>query len=163
AAAPGEYITFRMRQRLAALNYAVQAYPPPTNPEKKRFLGGMHFKLAQLYRINSDIDLYRDHLLIARDLIGRADFSPQDDLQLTKLDAEIEKFKKSLDDENQERPLNPAEKADLCLRRGYTGMGIAYLNEFAETNQQAVRGNLVDLYNRVGQPDQAYDIIASLN
>ena len=68
---PRAYLDYRARQRLTALNYAIQTTPPPSNADEKQGLAQLHVRVAQIYRSTGDVDMERDHLDAAVKLVAR--------------------------------------------------------------------------------------------
>ena len=55
----------RFRQRVAALNFAIQTTPPPETTEGREDLFNLHIQLFELYMPANFIDLARDQLKAA--------------------------------------------------------------------------------------------------
>src|SRR5262249_6782099 len=55
----------RFRQRVTALNFAIQTTPPPRNVEERNVLFALNLELYQLYRSVNFFDLARDRLRAA--------------------------------------------------------------------------------------------------
>ncbi|HEU5117299.1 MAG TPA: hypothetical protein VFT74_11600, partial [Isosphaeraceae bacterium] len=86
---PVDYLTFRYRQRVAALNLAIQTWPPPKSLSETSELVDLRMNLFQLYLNNQAFDLARDQLQAIRDLVG-SDFPEAYSEQLEGLNQRIE-------------------------------------------------------------------------
>ncbi len=158
---PNDYLNFRARQRITALNYAIQTTPPPLNADQKRNLATTHFDLAAVHRAVGDLDLERDNLEAAQALLGADEF-PSGELQrLEGLDEGIERFRDDLQKFATEVGADGIQKATRAVQAGFPGIA---LRELEDAESQGVSTDrilmiLVDLYNRTGQPEKANERI----
>ena len=72
---------------------------------------------------------------------------------------------KQINDAAIERQAGQLQLADMALRGGLVGLGIAKLEEArdAGASKQAVNPGLLDEYCRIGQPDRALDLTSGEN
>jgi tetratricopeptide (TPR) repeat protein len=156
-AAPTDYINFRTRQRVTALNYAIQTTPHPRTDEEKGDLANLHLRLARLFRQSGDLDFERDNLAAARDLVVAALFPPEELKRLEALDDNIEKFKEDLQKLTTDRNLTPMQRASRAQSYGFTGIALHELEDAESQGVSAdeVLASIVNLDLRTGQPDRA--------
>ena len=155
--------SLRIQQRITALNFAIQAAPPPVNAEARELLRRMNLELAQLYDVIGAYDLERDRLAKAREYGDAEDFGAEAVRRLEQLDAAIAEARAQMDEvgaEGQGTP-GPIARANLAQQRGMIGMAIAELKdvEAQGLRPEAVRARLVDLYCQVGQADKAQELV----
>lgn len=158
-----QYDSFRFRQRLTALNFAIRTSPPPRTTQEKQELASLNYQLANLYLGNQALDLARDRLKAVRELVGPADFPENMQQQLDQLNEQVEQFQSRLEDLSTSQPVGPIEKANAAAQSGFLGLAIDQLlaAESAGISQAQVRAFLIDLYCRVGQPDEAFNMMES--
>ncbi len=156
-----QYDSFRFRQRLASLNFAVRTTPPPRTDAERQELAGLNYQLFNLYLNNQALDLARDRLRTVRELVGSAEFPDGMQQQLDQLNERVEQFQARLDDTASSQPIGPIEKANAAAQSGFPGLAIDQLlaAESAGISQAQVRAFLIDLYCRVGQPDEAFNMM----
>ena len=162
AVTPRDYLNFRSRQRATALNYAIQTTPPPTGADEKRVLADLHYELALVQRTAGQLDLERENLAAARDLVGSENFSPPEIQRLELLDDAIQRFKDDLISYTTETGADGQQRALRALNLGFPGLA---LQELEEAENQGVSTDrilamLVDLYCSTGQPEKANERIS---
>ena len=158
-AAPTDYLMFRLGQRIAVLNYAIQSTPPPRTDDAKDELGDLHRELASLFRSAGDIDLERRELQAAKELKRPGEF-PEDEAQrLEALDRAIEELEGRLNDVSAEQQAGPLQRAQIALQAGAPGIAVAELEEAENSgiSPPGVKPQLIDLYCRIGEPDKAFE------
>ena len=161
-----EVLNTRFRQRVTALNYAIQTTPPPKTPEARRELQSLNLDLFQLFLQANFIDLARDRLQLALEPSDPSDFAPEQKAQfqqqLDQLNEAVKKIEDSLIDLQAERQAGPIEKAQFARSQGAPGLAIAELEEADRGNMgpAVVKPQLVDLYCNTGQPDKALELLA---
>lgn len=160
-ATPDQFIFFRYRQRVAALNFAIQLTPPPRTTDAKQGLALLHGQLADLYLGNQTLDLARDHLQAARDLVGPTAFGELRQQQLDQLIESVERFQAQLDEYAANQQAGPIQRANLAMQNGFLGLAIEELRaaESAGVSLLQVRPMLIDLYGRVGLPNEAFTLL----
>lgn len=151
---------FRFRQRVSALNFAIQTTPPPRDLAGRGQLAELNATLAQLYLGNRMFDLARDRLQTAHSLVGDelADELLQ---QLAQLGEQVEVFRTRLEDQAAAQPIGPFERANVAITNGFPGIAIEILRN-AETeglNPAQAKPILMDLYCQIGQPDEAFNLL----
>ncbi len=158
---PTQFIFLRYRQRIAALNFAIQTTPPPRNVAARGDLASLHAQIADLYLSNQAFDLARDHLRSARELVGPTEFGEVRQQQLDQLNEEIDRFQTQFEEETANMQAGPIQRASLAVQQGFLGLAIEELRaaESAGVSLIQVRPMLVDLYCRVGQPDEAFTLL----
>ncbi|MDB5352921.1 MAG: hypothetical protein JWN86_4168 [Planctomycetota bacterium] len=160
--APSDYLNFRAKQRATVLNYAIQTTPPPRDAAEREGLAEVYIRLARVFRSTGDLDLERDNLAAARDLVPSADFPPSELKRLEQLEDEIEKFKEDLQKFTTDRSADNLQRAARAMRAGFPGIA---QHELEEAESQGVSADqllsgLVSLYCRSGQPEKANDHLA---
>ncbi len=158
---PIEYLTFRYRQRLAELRFALQTAPPPRSMEEREARTSFLLELATMYDTNRAYDLARDYLVEARKIAPPGSLpAPQLD-RIAQIEEQLEQFRTQLDDMAAQGQINPIQRADFAVQAGFPGLAIEELlaSENAGVSPATVRWSLVDLYCLTGQPDKAYDLL----
>ena len=161
-----EVLNTRFRQRVTALNYAIQTTPPPKSAEARRELQRLHLAIFQLFMQAGYLDLSRDHLQTALDLNPPSDATTETTLQykkqLDQLTEAIEKINNDVLDLQVERQAGPIEKAMFARNQGAPGLAITELEEADRGNMSptVVKPQLVDLYCNTGQPDRALELLS---
>jgi tetratricopeptide (TPR) repeat protein len=154
-AVPAGLFNFRARQRITALNYAIQTTPPPRDANEKLVLADSYIRLALIHRRTGEVDLERDALAAARDLMP---FRLEDTKRLDQLDDSIARFKDDLQKAPAERNLSePIARANYAINAGFPGIAIHELEEAENTGVPLDQflSMLVNLYCRTGQPEKA--------
>lgn len=155
----------RFRQRVTALNFAIQTSPPPRSPEERQTLFQLNFELYQLYMSVNFRDLARDRLqaALANATQEVPAFRSQMNQEFGLLDDEIKQLQDNLSEMVAEQQTSPLARADIALRNGAPGLAIQEYEEALQLNVavSAVKPNLVDLYCDTGQPEKALDIVTS--
>jgi hypothetical protein len=159
--APGSYRNLRLRQRAAALNFAIQTAPPPGDDDDRAQLADLNFALATLYQETRAFDLERDRLQAVRDLLPAGRFPEPLQQRLAQLNEQIDAFQKDLEDFALANQANPVQRAEMAIQAGFPGIAIDELLavEGSGISLAAVRWMLVEQYCQTGQPDKAYDLI----
>ncbi len=160
-----QYLTFRYRQRIAALNYAIQTTPPPNTLDARRELASLNVELSMLHQSRQAFDLERDRLQAARNLLPASEFPEELRQRLAQLNESIEQFQQQLADFAAAQSAGPVERAQLAQQNGFPGIAIEELlaAESSGVSMAAVRWRLVDLYCQIGQPDEAYNLLDTTN
>jgi hypothetical protein len=157
---------FRFRQRLASLYYAIQTAPDPQDIDARRLQAGLHLSLADLYLGNQVLDLAVEHLRQARALLPPAELPEAVQLQLDQLSEQAEAARAQLDDlaAQDQAYANPVALATQAVQFGLLGLAIEQLNsvEGFGISEVQVRPLLVDLYCRVGRPDEAFNLLETI-
>jgi tetratricopeptide (TPR) repeat protein len=161
-----ENLMNRFRQRVTALNFAIQTTPPPQSEDARRELFELNMQLVQLYMSVNFRDLARDRLKTALELSQPENFlAPETRAQLSEqlnqLDQMIKQVQDRLDDQALESQASPVDQAFFARQQGAVGEAI---NKFAEAERNGVstmvvKPQLVDLYCATGQPDKALDLL----
>jgi tetratricopeptide (TPR) repeat protein len=160
SAIPEAYLNFRMRQRAAALNFAIQATPPPRSDDARAFLAQLHGYLADLYQGRGYYDLARDQLAKVKELLPADLWKPELQARLDQLDEGVKRVEAALDQLTEERQAGPLQLVDPALREGCLGLAIAKLDEAEASGvgQGALKARLLDLYCQAGWPDRALEL-----
>ena len=161
-----ERLINRFRQRVTALNFAIQTTPPPQSEADRRELFELNMQLYQLYVSANFRDLARDRLKTALELSQDASFlsaemRTQITEQLSQLDQIVKQVQDRLDDMAIESQASPIEQAMFARQQGAVGEALNKLAE-AERNGMSplqVKPQLIDLYCATGQPDKALDLL----
>ena len=156
-AIPGDYLAFRARARITALNYAIQTTPPPTNADSKITLAKSYQRLAALHRGMRDLDLERDALAAEQDLLPSGDFPDEESKRLIQLDDDIRRFKDYLLKAGNDTTLDEVARANIAERSGFPGLALAELEEAENRGVplDKILNMMVGLYCRTGQPEKA--------
>lgn len=151
------------RQRLAALNYAIQTTPPPKSQEERQALISLHFDLYSAYLQLGFVDLARDQLQAALNLAKSDDLTQEARLQqsnqLTQLNERVKQIENVLNELQLERQAGPIEKAQYALGQGAPGLALIEFEEADRANMapMIVKPQLIELYCATGQPDRALE------
>jgi tetratricopeptide (TPR) repeat protein len=160
-----EVLSTRFRQRVTALNYAIQTTPPPRSPEARRELQALNLEISQLFLQTGFVDVARDRLQIALEQSDPSDFTPEQraqlQQQLDQLNQRVQQIQDNLMDLQVERQAGPLEKAAYARGQGALGLAIGELEEAERGNMapMVVKPQLLDLYCDTGQPDKALDML----
>jgi tetratricopeptide (TPR) repeat protein len=163
-----ERLINRYRQRVTALNYAIQTSPTPVTDEGRDELFELNYQLFELYAMANVADLARDQLAAALAVNPTDEYLKQRNLarpalqaqvnQLTDVVNQIDSRMSDLEIEQQARPV---DLANFARQQGGVGLAIKRL-ETAETSGDpvaVVKPQLLDLYCNTGQPDKALDLL----
>ncbi len=158
----------RFRQRITALNYAIQTTPTPTTPEGRDELFDQNMQLHELYLAAGFRDLARDRLGIALELNPTEDHVPKEarlalQNQFNQLDEYVKKVERQMDDFSLEQQPRADALANYARQQGAIGLAINKLAD-AETSGDMtalVKPQLVDLYCDTGQPEKAMDLFVA--
>ncbi len=164
-ALPETYLNLRLRQQATALNFAIQATPPPPTEDGRKALARLHAELADVYQTRGYYDLARDQVLKIKELDPEAADRPEFQTRLRQFDSLVAQVEKGLEQMVEERQASPLQLVDPALREGCLGLAIAKLNEAEDTGtvQGAIKARLLDLECQAGWPDRALDILDTSN
>jgi tetratricopeptide (TPR) repeat protein len=162
-----ELLMNRFRQRVTALNYAIQTTPPPRSKEARQELFTLNLHLFQLYLSANARDLARDRLQTALDLTKSDDYPPPEvratyQTQLDQLNQLMDQVQERLLDLSLQGQASDVDQAFFALRQGAVGLAIT---QFAKAERESVslalvKPQLIDLYCLTGQPDKALDLLS---
>jgi len=156
---PMGFFSYRARQRITALNYAIQTTPKPRDATSRAALSESHMKLADLFRQTGDLDMERDNLAAARELYPPGTFPLDQSKRLDQLDDAIRNFNDRLEKASTQPGMegNQLARADFARQSGFTGIAIRELEEAENLGVPLDRylNTLVSLYCRTGQPEKA--------
>jgi tetratricopeptide (TPR) repeat protein len=162
-----DYLVNRFRQRITALNYAIQTSPPSQTKAARQALFNLNLELFQLYNAVSAADLGRDRLHAALEQAGTDDLVPPEikaqlQQQHDQLDQAVKRVEEQMEDMALESQAGPLEQGEFARQRGAAGLAIT---KFAEAERSgislaAVKPRLIDLYCMTGQPDKALDLLS---
>ena len=162
-----ELLMNRIQQRATALNYAILTTPPPRNSPDRVELGALNIELSQLYFQIGARDLARDRIKAVVEGSEPGDYSKEMMAQLQQQFSQIDKAVKEVDekiaDYEIEHSAGPVDRSTVALNQGNTSRAIDLLAE-AERNlvsTAVVKPRLVDLYCNTGQPEKAYELLAT--
>jgi hypothetical protein len=157
----------RFRQRVTALNYAIQTTPPPRSKAARQELQGLNVELFQLYLSVNFIDLARDRLQALLDRSAPDDFTPEQRSQLSQdhaqLNERVNAVQNALSEMEVEQQSNPIRMAAYAISQGAPGLAIHQLEEAERTgtNPALVKPQLIDLYCDTGQPEKAIEMFST--
>ena len=107
----------------------------------------------------------RDHLRNALDLVGSSEFRADLRDQLNRLNEQVELFRAQLTNLAASQPemANPFEQFQYALQNGYPGIALEMLEnaEGQGARPEQVLPIRVDLYNQIGRPELAFDLLES--
>jgi len=155
----------RFRERVTALNYAIQTTPPPKNPHDRRVLQSLNYDLHELFMAANYVDLARDRLKAVLEKSEPADFPAEFRTglvqQLGRLDEGVKQVQARMTDLSAEQQPGPLQLATYALGQGAPGLAIRELEEAERTgtNPALVKPRLLDLYCETGQPEKALDML----
>lgn len=163
SSAAADLLMFRFRQRVTALNYAIQTTPPPTTVDGRQDLADLHHELAVLFRSVDFLDLERDHLEAARELAPPGAFPAEESNRLNQLNTGISRTKQQLE-QGASQQANLLQQADFALSRGMPGYAIERLEAAEElgVSLDNIKSRLVDLYCQTGQPDKTFELVSNI-
>ncbi|MFO0909896.1 MAG: hypothetical protein U0794_16365 [Isosphaeraceae bacterium] len=162
-----DQLMLRFRQRVTALNYAIQTTPPPSNEAARRELRALNTELFQLWLSVNFVDLARDRLQAIVDGAEPLDFTPEERTQLTQqlaqLNEAVKQIQNQMNDLQNEQQYGPIQLAGYATSQGAPGLAIHELEEAERTgtNPAMVRPQLLDLYCDTGQPDKAVEMLGA--
>jgi tetratricopeptide (TPR) repeat protein len=160
-----ELVMNRFRQRVTALNYAIQTTPPPQSAPARVQLQALNIELFQLYLAANARDLARDRLQAALEHGQPEDYVPERRVELqqvlTQLNQQITQIEEKLADMGIDQA-SPVELAAYALAQGAAGWAVNQLADAERNNVSpaVVKPQLVDLYCNTGQPDKALDLLS---
>jgi hypothetical protein len=156
----------RFRQRVTALNYAIQTTPAPQSDEARDELFDLNLQLYDLYISASFADLARDRLKAALAFNPSETRLPKDarltlQNQLAQLDQAVEQIRAKMDEVEIEQQPRAIELATFARQQGAVGLAIAKLADADASGDSPtiVKPQLLDLYCNTGQPDKALDLL----
>ena len=157
--------SYRFRQRVTALSYAIQTTPPPTSPPERDGLANLHLQMADLFTEVNFYDLELKALQEARALTPADEFPQARRDRLEALAESVEASKKLLDDAAEQPQNGPVQLASMAMQRGCPGlaMGKLALAEDQGVSLATVKSQLVDLYLQTGQPEKTFDLVANID
>ncbi len=156
----------RFRQRVTALNFAIQTTPPPETDEGREDLFKLHIQLFELYMTANFADLARDHLKAALALNPPETSVPREAKiqmqgQLNQLENGITQLSQKMEELEIDQQPRAVDLAMYARQQGAVGMAIAKLAQADESGDSpaVVKPLLLDLYCATGQPDKALDML----
>jgi tetratricopeptide (TPR) repeat protein len=155
----------RFRQRITAMNYAIQTTPPPTTDAERQSLQRLNLDMSRLQMSVNFIDLGRDRLQAV--LTGSqaedmpADFRASLQRDLGQLDAQVRSVQEQMDELTADQQAGPLQRAAFAISRGAPGLAIQELEGALQINVAPglVKPQLLDLYCDTGQPEKALELI----
>ena len=156
----------RLRQRMTALNYAIQTTPPAKNPRARNELERLNLELFQIYLSVNAFDLALDRLNAVLEMSQPEDFPPETrerlEQQVAQLNQQNEATKEKLQDLAIERQAGPIDQASFAINQGAAGKAIELLADAERSSMSlaVVKPRLIDLYCNTGQPDKALELMA---
>jgi tetratricopeptide (TPR) repeat protein len=162
-AAMPDVLLVRLRQRITALNFAIQTTPPPRSAGAREVLRDLNAELGELYHASGHLDLYRERLRAVIELSRPEEISPSILQRLEQLNTHLSEVETQLEDAALDAQADPTARANLAQGRGAVALAIRELEdaEQAGINAATVKWRLVDLYCDTGQPDRALELMAS--
>jgi tetratricopeptide (TPR) repeat protein len=163
---PVDQTMLRYRQRVTALNSAIETTPEPSSAAARRELLGLNLELYQLYMVGNARDLARERLQKVLDLNQDGQLAAEAVSQfqqvLAQLNEQMKKLEDQLEDRAIERQANPIDQANFAMREGAPGKAIEQLTDAQLTSLSPalVKPQLVDLYCHTGQADKALELLA---
>lgn len=151
----------RHRQWITALNFAIQTTPYPDSIEASNALADLNLELFQRYLSVQYIDLARDRL---KEVVESAAFAarPKEFRDaLTERLKDLNSTVSQIEARIFEGPQTPIDRAQMAIQSSTPGLAIRELVEAEQTGTllNFVRPTLTDLYNQIGRPDLAYDLM----
>ena len=114
---PDGYFLFRFRQRVMALNYAIESTPPPRSAEARAALADLHLQLGELYESMSYLDLALENLKKARELLGPAQFPQELEARTAQLELGLQSVRDQVDQSLIDQQTSPLQRADFALNQ----------------------------------------------
>lgn len=157
----------RFRQRVTALNYAIQTTPPPRTAAARHELQALNMELFQLFLSVNFIDLARDRLRAVLDKSEPGDFTPEQRTRLAQdlaqLDERVNQVQNAMSEAAVEQQSNPIALASFAANQGAPGIAIHELEEADRTGStpSLVKPRLIDLYCETGQPEKAIELFST--
>lgn len=162
-----DLLTTRFRQRVTALNYAIQTTPPPTNEASRRDLQALNLELFQLFASVNFADVARDRLKAALDGSAATDMTPEGRAQLSQslsqFEEQVAQVNTQMGELAVEQQYSNPQLAGFALSQGMPGLAIRELEQAERTgaNPAQVKPQLLDLYCDIGQPDKAVELLST--
>jgi tetratricopeptide (TPR) repeat protein len=157
----------RFRQRVTALNNAIQTTPTPRTSLARMELLGLNRELARLYILANYVDLARDRLQACLELMEPDDPIADEERsqfrqEFEQLDQRVEQIKENLEQLVIEQQANPIQQASYALSQGAPGLALIQLEEAERSSMSPaiVKPQLIDLYCNTGQYDRALDLLS---
>jgi tetratricopeptide (TPR) repeat protein len=159
-----DLLNLRFLQRLTALNYAIQTAPPPRDQAGREDLAGLHFDLAQAYRIAGFVDLAYQHDRIAYDLIPPDARTEAFESQLGQIEQTKERIDQVLDQAKLAPNITQIDLANRAMDLGAAQFALDQLETAYNLNfaPRITPLMLMDLYCQIGQPDGASKVYQDL-
>lgn len=153
----------RYRQRVAAVNFALQTSPPPVSQSEKETLAMLHSEMAQLLLLANCVDMARDHLRTALELDPEASNAADRRAQLAQLNQAVEQMEADMNSLSLEQQANAGVRINRALSIGLVNQALADLreSEATGTSPDTILPVLIDLYCQLGMPDQAIPLIGN--
>jgi tetratricopeptide (TPR) repeat protein len=160
-----EVLMSRFRERVTALNYAIQTTPPPKSAPARQELQRLNLDLFQAYASVNFVDLARDRLQAVLEKSDSLDFKPEFRTQMSQdlaaLNEQVKQVENHMQDLAIENQYGPLQLASYTLTQGMPGLAIKELEEAERTgtNPAQVKPQLLDLYCDTGQPEKALEML----
>jgi tetratricopeptide (TPR) repeat protein len=156
---------FRFRQRVAALNFAIQTSPRPTTESEREVLASLHSEFSQLMLLANAIDIGRNHLRQALELAPDSSNSGDRRSQLANLDQAILQRETEMNSMSLEEQANASIRINRSLSLGLIEPALTDLREAEATGSSpdTIVPLLVDLYCQLGMPDQAIPLMGNMS
>ena len=153
----------RYRQRVAAVNFALQTSPPPVSQTERETLALLHSEMAQLLLLANSVDMARDHLRTALDLDPEASNAADRRAQLAQLNQAVEQMEADMNSLSLEQQANAGIRINRALSIGLVNQALADLreSEATGTSPDTILPVLIDLYCQLGMPDQAIPLVGN--
>lgn len=153
----------RYRQRVAAVNFALQTSPPPVSQSEKETLALLHSEMAQLLLLANCVDMARDHLRTALELDPEAANAAEKRAQLAQINQAVEQMEADMNSLSLEQQANAGIRINRALSIGLVNQALADLreSEATGTSPDTILPVLIDLYCQLGMPDQAIPLIGN--
>lgn len=157
----------RLRQRLTALNYAIQTTPPPRTTAARLESISLQIELYEALVRVGFLDLAQEQLQAALEMAKPGDLTDDGRLryqqELDQLNQRVDQVKDALSELQIERQAGPIEKGRYALSQGTPGLAIIEFEEADRSNMSPaiVKPQLVDLYCSTGQPERALEMLSS--
>ena len=163
---PPDRLMNRFRQRVTALNYAIQTSPTPVTDAGRDELFDLNMQLYELYSAANFHDLARDRLGAALALNPSAEHVSKENrvalqAQFDQLDQAIKQIEAKMDDLAIEQQPRAVDLAMFARQQGAVGVAITKLAEAEASGDSLalVKPQLLDLYCSTGQPDKAQELL----
>jgi tetratricopeptide (TPR) repeat protein len=162
-----DLLSTRFRQRVTALNYAIQSTPQPKTAAARADLQRLNNELFNLHLSVNHLDLARDRLAALKAESVPTDFSDEGRVLLSQQFAQLEEKVKQVEENMTklatDQQAGPYELAQYAVSQGCPGLAIRELKEAerSSTNPALVKPKLLDLYCETGQPEMALEMLGA--